>query len=340
MPFLDLSRRTAALAPELLRAVKRALEEGPLLHGPENEAFEREWARYTGRRHGVVVSSGSDAIQLTLEALGIGRGDEVIVPAFTAVPTVAAVCAAGATPVPVDVDEDTAALDPSAAGRAMSERTRALVVVHLYGRPAALPDLGVPIIEDAAHAHGALRGPGGGIAAAYSFYPTKNLGGVGDGGAVVTDDDELAERVRRLSEHGRGPEGRFEWIAGNSRLSEIEAAALRVALRRLDEGNRRRGEIAAAYREAAPGLRWQAAHPAHVHHLCVARVGDREAFRRRMPFESLVHYPRAVTEEPAYARFARQPTPGAANWAAECVSLPCYPEMRDEEVARVCEAIT
>lgn len=327
------------MASDVRGAVERTLEAGVLLGGPEREAFEREWADYTGRRNSVTVSSGSDAIQLTLEALGIGPGDEVIVPAFTAIPTVAAICATGATPVPVDVDADTATLDPLAAERAMDELTRAVVVVHLYGRPAELPDLGVPVIEDAAHAHGALRGPGGGIAAAYSFYPTKNLGGIGDGGAVTTDDDELAERVRRLSAHGRGPDGRFEVIAGNSRISEIEAAALRAGLRRLTDGNRRRREIALSYREAAPGLRWQAEHPDHVHHLCVSRIEDREAFRDRMPFESLVHYPRAVTGEPAYARFGRHATPRAEAWAAECVSLPCYPEMRNEEVEAVCEAI-
>jgi dTDP-4-amino-4,6-dideoxygalactose transaminase len=248
------------------------------------------------------------------------------------------VCAAGAVPVPVDVDAETAALDPAAARAAVGPRTRAVVVVHLYGRPAELPDLGLPVIEDAAHAHGAVSGAGG-IAAAYSFYPTKNLGGVGDGGAVVTDDADVAERISRLRAHGRDAAGRFQEISTNSRLSELEAAALRVGLRRLDAGNTRRAEIAAAYRGAAPELGWQPDHPRHSYHLCVARVPDREAFRARMPFDVPVHYPRTVTEEPAYAHLKRDETPNAAAWAAECVSLPCYPELTDEEVERVCAAL-
>jgi dTDP-4-amino-4,6-dideoxygalactose transaminase len=235
------------------------------------------------------------------------------------------------------VDPDTAALDADAAREALTERTRAAIVVHLYGRPAPLPHLGIPVIEDAAHAHGAL-GEGAGVAAGYSFYPTKNLGGVGDGGAVVTDDRGLAERVGRLRDHGREG-GRFAEISTNSRLSELEAAALRVGLERLEEGNRRRAEIAAAYRGAAPHLRWHPDHPRHAYHLCVARVADREAFRARMPFDTGVHYPRAVTHEPAYAHLRRHETPNATGWAAECVSLPCYPELTDEEVRRICAAL-
>jgi dTDP-4-amino-4,6-dideoxygalactose transaminase len=337
IPFLDLGRRADVMAPQLREAFDRVLASGHVLWGPELEAFEREWGAFTGRSFAVGVGSGTDALRLTLEALDIGSGDEVIVPAFTAVPTLAAVCAAGATPVPVDVDADTAALDPDAARTALSERTRAAIVVHLYGRPAPLPELGVPVIEDASHAHGAL-GEGAGVAAAYSFYPTKNLGGVGDGGAVVTDDPALAARVGRLRDHGRD-RGRFTEISTNSRLSELEAAALRIGLSRLEAGNRRRAEIAAAYRDAAPDVRWHPEHPRHTYHLCVARVRDREAFRSRMPFDTGVHYPRAVTDEPAYAHLARHETPNAIGWAAECVSLPCYPELTDEEVERICAAL-
>jgi dTDP-3-amino-3,4,6-trideoxy-alpha-D-glucose transaminase len=336
--FLDLGRRAAAMGPELREGFDRVLGSGQVLWGPELAAFEREWAEFTGRRFAVGVGSGTDALRLSLVALDIGPGDEVIVPAFTAIPTVAAVCAAGAVPVPVDVDPETASLDPAAARAALGERTRAVVVVHLYGRPAELPDLGLPVIEDAAHAHGAVSGAGG-VAAAYSFYPTKNLGGVGDGGAVVTDDAELAARIGRLRAHGRDETGRFQEISTNSRLSELEAAALRVALRRLDAGNRRRAEIAAAYREAAGGLRWHPDHERHAYHLCVARIPDRESFRARMPFDVPVHYPYTVTDEPAYAHLRRDDTPNADAWAAECVSLPCYPELTDEEVERVCAAL-
>jgi dTDP-3-amino-3,4,6-trideoxy-alpha-D-glucose transaminase len=338
VPFLDLSRRMAAMRPELHAALDRVVDSGVVLWGPEIESFEREWADYTGRRRALAVASGTEALRLTLVALGVGEGDEVLMPAFTAIPTAAAICAAGATPVPVDVDPETATMDALAARGAQTERTRAAVVVHLYGRPAELPDVDVPVVEDAAHAHGGLDGEGG-IAAAYSFYPTKNLGGIGDGGAVVTDDDALAERVSLLRAHGQRSDGVFEEISTNSRLSELEAAALRIGLRGLDAGNARRAEIAAAYREAAPALRWQPGHPLHTYHLCVARPPDREAFRSEMPFDVGIHYPKAVTDQPAYRRFARGDIPAARAWAAECVSLPCFPEMTDEEVQRVCAAL-
>jgi dTDP-3-amino-3,4,6-trideoxy-alpha-D-glucose transaminase len=342
VPFLDLRRRASALEPELSDAVARVVASGVYLLGPELEAFEREFAAYVGRRYAVGVASGTEALRLALVALGLEPGDEVIVPAFTAVPTAAAVCAAGGVPVFVDVDADTAALDPGAAAAAVNGRTRAVIPVHLYGRPTDLPDIGVPVVEDAAQAHGARRGPTASVAAAYSFYPTKNLGGIGDGGAVVTDDDDVAASVRLLRAHALtgGSESYVHTaIATNSRMSEIEAAALRVGLTALDAGNARRREIAAQYRSAAPGLRWHAPDPAHVYHLCVARVGDRDAFRARLPFATGVHYPRALTQQPAYERFVRSACPEAEAWAAECVSLPCFPEMTDDEIEAVCRAL-
>ena len=200
--MIDLARRTASLQPELGEAVDRAVRSGFYLLGPETEAFEAEFAAFCGRRHAVAVASGTEALRLGLRALGVGVGDEVVVPAFTAVPTAAAVCATGAVPVFADVDPDTATLDGGAATAAVTERTRAVIPVHLYGRPAAFPDIGVPVLEDAAQAHGALDPMAASAAAAYSFYPTKNLGGIGDGGAVVTDDDDLAAQVRLLRRHG------------------------------------------------------------------------------------------------------------------------------------------
>jgi dTDP-4-amino-4,6-dideoxygalactose transaminase len=214
-----------------------------------------------------------------------------------------------------------------------------VIPVHLYGRPAALPETGVPILEDAAQAHGALDPRAPSAAAAYSFYPTKNLGGIGDGGAVVTDDDELAAAVRLRRVHGMREQYEHVVVAGNSRLSEIEAAALRVALTRLDTQNERRRDIARRYREAAPGLTWQAPDDRHVYHLCVARVADRDAFRAALPFDTAVHYPRALTQQPAFEQFTRSPCPNAEGWAAECVSLPCFPEMTDDEIEAVCRAL-
>jgi dTDP-4-amino-4,6-dideoxygalactose transaminase len=336
IPFLDLRRR--GRREELRERVESVLDSGRLLDGPELARFESEWARFCGTGFAVGVGSGTDALRLTLAALDVGPGDEVIVPAFTAIPTAAAVCATGAVPVPVDIDPQTAAIDHDAARGALTSRTRALIAVHLYGRPCAVPDLDVPVIEDAAHAHGALRRVDG-AAAAYSFYPTKNLGSIGDGGAVVTDDARLAERVAALRAHGRDSEGSFREPSTNSRLSELGAAAIRVALPGLEDGNRRRREIAAAYRGAAPELGWQLDHDDHVHHLCVVRVDNRDAFRQRLPCESAVHYPRAVVDEPAYRPYLRHEVPVARRWADECVSLPCYPELEAGELERICAAL-
>ncbi len=312
---------------------------GAYLFGPELAAFEAELVAFTGRRHAVGVSSGTDALRLSLAALGIGPRDEVIVPAFTAVPTAAAVCATGAVPVFADVDPATATLDEASARAACTERTRAVIPVHLYGRPAALPDLGVPVVEDGAQAFGALDARSGSAAAAYSFYPTKNLGGITDGGAVVTDDDDLATRVRLLRAHGLTADYVHTVVATNARLSDVAAAALRVGLPRVEAENERRRRVAARYRAAAPTLGWQADHPRHVYHLCVARVPDRDAFRMRVPFDTGVHYPRALTRQPAYQPFVRSPCPEAERWAAECVSFPCFPELTDDEIEAVCRAI-
>jgi dTDP-4-amino-4,6-dideoxygalactose transaminase len=339
IPVVDLARRARSLEPELSEAVDRVVRSGAYLFGSELTAFEAEFAAFTGRRHAVGVASGTEALRLALVALGIGPGDEVIVPAFTAVPTAAAVCAAGATPVFVDVERDTATIDEASARAALTDRTRAVVPVHLYGRPSAIPDLGVPVLEDGAQAHGALDRNSGSAAAAYSFYPTKNLGGITDGGAVVTDDDELAATVRLLRAHGLTTDYVHTRISTNARLSDVAAAALRVGLRRLAADNARRRTIAARYRAAAPAFRWQADHERHVFHLCVARVDDRDTFRDRVPFDTGVHYPRALTQQPAYQEFVRSPCPEAERWAAECVSFPCFPELTDDEIEAVCRAI-
>lgn len=338
LPFLDLSRAARHDGEAVVAAVSRVLASGRLLLGPELEAFEGEFAAFTGHRHCVGVSSGATALALGLTAAGVGPGDEVVVPAFTAVPSAAAVCSVGAVPVFVDVGRDTATMDPEAAVAARTPRTRAVMPVNLFGRPSEIPDLGVPVVEDAAQSHGAVRGSRG-AAAAYSFYPTKNLGGVGDGGAVATDDGDLASELRLLRSHGIGPHHECVRVAMNARMSEIEAAVLRARLPGLDAGNARRRAIALRYREAAPHLRWQAPHPDHVYHLCVVRVGDRDRFRAALGVPSEVHYPRAVHDQPAYRRFLGQPCPAARAWAAECVSLPCNPYMSDDEVDAVAAAL-
>ena len=198
-----------------------------------------------------------------------------------------------------------------------------------------LVGLGIPVVEDAAQAHGALDASARTAAAAYSFYPTKNLGGMGDGGAVVTDDAGLAEQVRLLRTHGLNADYQHTVVSGNSRLSEIEAAILRAELPHLALWNARRHAIAETYRTANAALRWQAPHARHVYHLCVVRVPDRDQFRARVGFATGLHYPRALTQQAAYTRFARAACPKAESWAAECVSLPCFPELTDDEVELV-----
>lgn len=321
------------------------LDSGSLLLGPELLGFERAFAQFAGGAQCVSVASGASALQLALAALEVGPGDEVIVPAMTAVPTASAVCAVGAVPVFADVELSTAAIDPSAAKSAVTSRTRVVIGVHLYGRPfdvAALSDaVDLPIVEDCAQAHGATSRVTG-AAAAYSFYPTKNLGGVGDGGAVVTDDVALAHRVRRLRAHGASEQYVHVDISQNHRMSEIESAWLSLTLPYLVADNDRRRQIVAAYRAAAPHLTWQADHATHVYHLAVVRASDRAALREHLQVRgvgSAVHYPLALTQQPAYAHFVTDACPNAELWSAGCVSVPCFPELTDAEVEAVCAAL-
>lgn len=338
LSFVDLSRQAGQEREALLEAVSRVLASGRYVLGPEVEAFEAEFASFTGQRHCVAVSSGAAALALSLTAVGVGPGDEVIVPAFTAVPSAAAVCSIGAVPVFVDVLADTATLDPAAAAKAVTARTRAVLPVHLFGRPCDVPVLGVPVVEDAAQAHGAVPSSPS-AAVAYSFYPTKNLGGVGDGGAVVTDDDTVASELRLLRAHGFRSRDECIRVAMNARMSEIEAAVLRVRLGGLSAGNARRREIAGRYRKVSPHLKWQDPHPDHVFHLCVARAPHRAVFRAALGVPSEVHYPNAVPDYPPYRRFARDACAEAQAWARECVSLPCNPFMTESEVDAVAEAL-
>jgi len=348
VPVVDLSRHAPALVAQYLGRVEQVLHCGTLLLGPETDALERELATWAGTVGAVTVSSGAGALQLVLAALGVGIGDEVIVPAFTAVPTASAVCALGATPVFVDVDPMTAALDHDAMASARTERTKVVVVVHLYGRRAELPLTDVPIVEDAAQAMGALDRYDRSAAVAFSFYPTKNLGGIGDGGAVLSADADLLERVRRLRGHGMTQQYVHEWVSQNFRMSEVEAAWLRLGLPLLDGWNERRRDIVTRYRTAAPALRWHAdaTEPAggagHVHHLCVIRHEHRDDVRNELAARGVgtgVHYPLALTQQPAYRHLSGAPCPEAEAWAAECISLPCFPQLRDDEIDLVCAAL-
>ncbi len=344
---------------EVDEAIGRVLAGGRYILGPEVEAFEAEFAAYVGVRFGIGVASGTDALVLALRAAGVGPGDEVVTVSHTAVATVAAIELAGARPVLVDIEPDYYTLDPARLERAIGPRTRAVVPVHLYGQPADLGPIlevarryGLRVVEDCAQAHGAVyrgrRVGAWGDLGAFSFYPTKNLGGFGDGGMVVTDDPELAGRVRLLREYGWA-ERYVSSVAGfNSRLDELQAAVLRVKLRHLEADNRRRAEIAARY---DAGLAGTAVRPpkvrpgaTHVYHLYVVRSGRREelrAFLARRGVGTAVHYPVPVHLQPAYRGRVRVAGSLAETERAarEVLSLPIYPELTDGEVATVIESI-
>jgi dTDP-4-amino-4,6-dideoxygalactose transaminase len=357
VPFLDLGRETEELRAELDAAYGRVVDSGVFLGGEEVAAFEEELAAWCGAGHAVAVASGTDALELALRAAGVGPGDEVVTAANTCVPTVAAIVAAGATPVLADVDPVTWTLDPESAAAACGPRTRALVPVHLYGQCADLGPLlalarerGLAVVDDAAQAHGARHGERrvGGLcdATAFSFYPTKNLGALGDGGAVAADDESVAARVRRLRSYGEAERYTSVEYGRNSRLDALQAAALRVKLPRLEAWGERRRELARRYgerlAESGLGLPVEAPGTSHAWHLFVVRSPERERLREALAargVETLVHYPRALHQHPAYAALARAGLARSEQLAREVLSLALYPQLRDDEHDRVCEAI-
>jgi dTDP-4-amino-4,6-dideoxygalactose transaminase len=359
LPFLDLGAIQQSYAPELRGAFERVLRSGWYILGQEVEQFEREYAAYCEASECVGVANGLDALTLALRALGIGPGDEVIVPSNTYIATWLAVSHVGATPVPVEPLEATTNLDPARVAAALTPRTRALMPVHLYGQPAELAPMlalarehGLKVVEDAAQAHGArYRGRrigAHGDAVAWSFYPGKNLGALGDGGAVTTDDPALAERVRVLRNYGSRRKYHNEVIGVNSRLDELQAALLRAKLPRLDADNARRAAIAARYQlllEGGPARPIQVATGCDsVWHLFVIRHPRRDALAAalaRCGIATMIHYPVPPHLQPAYASlgFAAGSLPIAEALHREVLSLPMGPTMRLEDVDRVVEAI-
>jgi len=359
IPFLDLAPAYRELKAEIDAAVARVLESGWFILGPEVEAFEAEWAGYCGADHAVGVANGLDALVLALRALDIGSGDEVIVPSNTYIATWLAVSAVGAVPVPVEPDPATHNIDPSRIAGAVTPRTRAILPVHLYGQPADLDPIlalararGLAVIEDAAQAHGARykgrRIGAHGDIACWSFYPGKNLGALGDGGAVTTNRADLADRVRVLRNYGSRAKYVHEVQGANSRLDPLQAAVLRVKLARLDDWNARRREIAAAYGAALAesGLILPAvpdwAEP--VWHLHVIRSDAREALQKRLSeagIGTLIHYPIPPHMQAAYAGLGLAPEalPLARQLAGEVLSLPIGPHLAVEAVAEVARAI-
>lgn len=357
IPFNDLRPQYSAIQAEIDAAVAGVLAGGWFILGPELEAFEREFAAWCGAAYGVGVASGTDALHLALRACGVGPGDEVISVAFTAVPTINAISLTGARPVLVDVDPRTRTMDPAAAAAAITARTRAIMPVHLYGHPADMAPLqalarqhGLWLIEDAAQAHGtAYQGRRAGTLghlAAFSFYPTKNLGAYGDAGMVVTDDPALAERLRLLRNYGQTDRYHHQIEGLNSRLDELQAAILRVKLRHLDAWTAARRERAARYaarlQRVAPPVEAPGAH--HVYHLYVVEVPRREAVQQALAARgvgTLVHYPIPAHRQPAYAHLGLPSgaLPVSERLGDTVLSLPLYPELSLADVDTVAAAL-
>ena len=356
--FNDLARGTAAQRAELMSAIARVVDRGWFVHGPEGEAFEAEFAAYCGMPHAVGVANGTDAIELALRAIGVAAGDEVIVAPNAGLYSTTALRAIGAVPVYADVEPRHLNIDAAAAAAACTTRSKAVIATHLYGRMAdvkALSDLcrrkGMALVEDCAQAHGAsrdgVRAGAWGDISAFSFYPTKNLGALGDAGMVLSRDSDVAARVRRLRQYGWSTKYHaIEGPARNSRLDEVQAAVLRIMLPHLDARNGRR--IAISRRYAAASNESIAAPDVdgadYVAHLYVVRSSARDALRTHLAARGIatdVHYPVLDPQQPAlHGLCVMSPLPVAEKACAEILSLPCFPEMHDAEVEYVCAALT
>ena len=359
IPFLDLRAPYEELREELDAAYRRVMESGWYILGAEVAAFEREFAEYLGVKHCIGVGNGLDALVLALRAKGIGPGDEVIVPSNTYIATWLAANQVGATPVPVEPDERTFNIDPDRIEEKITEKTRAIIPVHLYGQPADMDPInaiaekhGLFVLEDAAQAHGALykgkRTGGLGHAAGFSFYPGKNLGALGDGGAVTTNDDALADKLRVLRNYGSRVKYVNEVRGFNSRLDEMQAAILRVKLGRLDEWNARRAGLARRYSENLAGIGLGLPHVPEwaepVWHLYVVRTGVRDEMQRVLKesgVETLIHYPIPPHLQQAYADhgFSADDLPIARQLAAEVLSLPMGPHLASHAQDQVIRAL-
>lgn len=363
VPQTDPKAGYLAHQTEIDAAVHRVLESGWYILGREVESFEQEFAAYIRVRHAIGVASGTDALELSLRACGVGPGDLVFTVSHTAVATVAAIELAGATPVLVDIDPVTYTMDPKCLEAALAQPPtgipKAIIPVHLYGHPADMPSIleiakryGLYVIEDCAHSHGAtldgrITGAWGDIAA-FSFYPTKNLGALGDGGMVVTNDPALAERVRLLRQYGWRERYISDIPGGNSRLDELQAAVLRVKLQYLDKENMRRQSLAQTYNAllADTGLTLPEVRSgvSHVYHQYVVRLPQRDVLRtylRQAGIGTLIHYPVPVHLQPAYQdqlpRVA--PLPWTEQVARQVLSLPMFPQLSDDQIRRVGECI-
>jgi dTDP-3-amino-3,4,6-trideoxy-alpha-D-glucose transaminase len=360
VPLSWLDHREPALLTELLQAVESLARRGSFTLGEEVEAFEEEFAAYCGTREAVGVSSGTEALVLGLRALGVGPGDEVVVPANSFIATAEAVSLVGAMPRFADVDADTALLTAESLEPALSVRTRCIIPVHLYGRTVDLDpilvraeEVGARVVEDAAQAHGACyrgrRVGSFGACGCFSFYPAKNLGAWGDGGALITDDPRIADRVRLLRAHGERPRYHHRLVGTTARLDAVQAAILRVKLRRLDAWNTKRRSLAAALTSALVGTSVATPPPPglgrdHVFHQYVVRAAERDALRAHLAeqrIETGVHYPVPIHLTPAYSPRGDRPArlPCAERLANTVCSLPVHPGLDARDIAHVASAV-
>lgn len=360
IPFSDMHGRHFPHHGDYQRALSRVLASGHFAGGPEVERFEAEFAAYCGTTHAIGVGSGTEALWLALAALDIGPGDEVVTVPMTFTATVEAICMTGATPVFADIDETTHTMDPASFASVVTSRTKAVIPVHLFGRLAAMEEIseiagrhGIAVIEDAAQAHGARLGGrmagSFGTAGCFSFYPCKNLGALGDAGAVTTSDARLARRLRALREHGQERKNVHRWIGWNARMDALQAAFLRIGLADLEAGNRRRRDLARRYGNLladVPGILIpdDPADGSHVHHLYVLRCAERETVCAALDEAGIghaIHYPLPVHLQPAYEHLGYRAGdfPVAERRACEFLSLPMHPGLDLISLVQVARAV-
>jgi dTDP-4-amino-4,6-dideoxygalactose transaminase len=357
VPFLDLVRQYSTISTEIDDAVRGVIRSGQFILGPNVKALEAEMAKYCGAAHAVGLASGTDALRLALEAIGIQPGDEVITSPFTFIATAEMISQVGGVPVFADISADTYALDPADVARRITSRTRAIIPVHLYGHPADMTSLmamarrhGMIVIEDAAQAvgaeHAGQRIGSIGDIGCFSFFPTKNLGAYGDAGLVTTNDAALAERIHMLRQHGQREKYVHDSLGWSSRLDELQAAVLRVKLRYLDEWTDRRRALADQYRERLKGLPLglptERAGDRHVYHLFTVATERRDELQKDLDGQgvrTMVHYPTPLHLQTAYRGLPRVSLPQSERAAREVLSLPIFPEMTEAEFEAVITAV-
>lgn len=349
IPLVDLRGEIASLRTEIDAAIARVLDSGGFILGPEVSSFESELAPVGGAAHAIGVSSGTDALLVALMALGVGAGDEVVTTPFSFFATAGAISRLGARPVFADIDDDSLNLDPGLAASACSGKTRAIITVHLYGRPAITPVVdGIPVVEDAAQSLSARAVEG--VCSCVSFFPTKNLGAIGDGGAVLTNDDGFADRIKLLRGHGGRPKYYHAVIGGNFRLDALQAAILRVKLPHLAAWTAARRDNAARYRalfaaaSLPSGFRLPTDTPDHIYNQFVVRAPRRDALREALASAGVateIYYPVAFHQQQCFADLGYRAGafPVAEQAAADTLALPIYPALSESQQARVVEAI-